>query len=200
MTIPEEKQRLRKEVRALERKLDAAYRAQADRAIADKVLELPLYQHARTVFCFVSTEYEIETRPILLDALQTGRRLCVPRCAADRRMELVVIRSLDELELGAFDILEPKAGLPTLTPEEVDFAVLPCLSCDRKGRRLGRGGGYYDRFLAAYRGTMACLCRERLLQEEIPVDKQDVPVSWLITEAGVFPGEAAVKKTEHCIT
>ena len=93
------------------------------------------------MFCFVSTLEEINTRPILLNALETGKRLCVPRCAAGRKMDLVVIQSLEDLELGAFDLLEPRSGLPTLRADEVDFAVLPCLSCDRQGNRLGRGGG-----------------------------------------------------------
>ena len=160
MTISEEKKQLRHQIRARERKLDPAYRVSSDQAIASNILDFPIYQSAWTVFCFVSTPEEINTRPILLNALETGKRLCVPRCAAGRKMDLVVIQSLEDLELGAFDLLEPRSGLPTLRADEVDFAVLPCLSCDRQGNRLGRGGGYYDRFLSLYHGAMAMVCRE----------------------------------------
>lgn len=200
MTISEEKKQLRHQIRARERKLDPAYRVSSDQAIASNILDFPIYQSAWTVFCFVSTPEEINTRPILLNALETGKRLCVPRCAAGRKMDLVVIQSLEDLELGAFDLLEPRSGLPTLRADEVDFAVLPCLSCDRQGNRLGRGGGYYDRFLSLYHGAMAMVCREQLMCPSIPTEDHDVPVPWLVTEAGVFPGRAAAPENRHCLS
>ncbi len=64
--------------------------------------------------------------------------------------------------------------------------MIPCVTCSREGRRLGRGGGYYDRFLAHYRGAAVLVCRERLLRQEIPFDLHDYPVPWVITEAGLF--------------
>ena len=70
--------------------------------------------------------------------------------------------------------------------DRVDFAVLPCLTCNHLGQRLGRGGGYYDRFLASYRGGTVLLCREKLIREEIPVTPLDYPIPWVLTEAGLF--------------
>ena len=200
MTIAEEKQALRREVRAAERALDPLCREASDRAIAARLLALPLYREAGTVFCFVSTSREIDTRPILKDVLATGRRLCVPRCAAGREMELAVLSSLAELEPGAYGILEPKSGCTVLTAEDVDFAVLPCVSADRRGRRLGQGGGYYDRFLRRYRGKMAVVCREALLRPHSPQEEHDVCIPWVLTEDGVFPGETAPKVNDYCIT
>jgi len=101
-------------------------------------------------------------------------------------MELRVVASLDELVPGAYGILEPAADTVCLTPDEVDFAVLPCLSCSRGGHRLGQGGGYYDRFLSTYRGSAALLCRERLLREDVPVEPHDMPVPWVVTENGLY--------------
>ena len=63
---------------------------------------------------------------------------------------------------------------------------IPCVTCSREGRRLGRGGGYYDRFLAHYRGAAVLLCRERLLRQEIPFGVHDYPIPWVLTEAGLF--------------
>ncbi len=82
MTISEEKKQLRHQIRARERKLAPDYRVSSDQVIAANILDFPIYQSAWTVFCFVSTSEEINTRPILLNALETGKRLCVPRCAA----------------------------------------------------------------------------------------------------------------------
>ena len=102
------------------------------------------------------------------------------------RMELRAVESLDRLVQGAYGILEPAPECPRLMPDQVDFAVLPCLSCSRAGHRLGKGGGYYDRFLAAYRGSAVLLCREQLLREDIPVEPHDMSVPWVVTESGLY--------------
>ncbi|MEG1858223.1 MAG: 5-formyltetrahydrofolate cyclo-ligase, partial [Pseudoflavonifractor sp.] len=96
------------------------------------------------------------------------------------------IRSLGELVSGAYGILEPAADSPRMNPDEVDLAVLPCLSCNHLGQRLGQGGRFYDRFLSAYRGGTVLLCREKLLREEIPVEPHDFPVPWVLTEKGLY--------------
>ena len=150
------------------------------------MLALPEYRSAGTVFCFVSAGREINTRPILEQTLADGKTLCVPLCTAPGVMELRAIRDLKELSPGAYGILEPPADSPRLSPDQTDLAVIPCVTCSREGRRLGRGGGYYDRFLAHYRGAAVLVCRERLLRQEIPFSIHDYPVPWVITEAGLF--------------
>ena len=163
MTIDEEKQQLRATIRRLSAQLPFRYREAAYRAIARYLLALPEYRSAEAVFCFVSAGREIDTRPILDQTLADGKMLCVPLCVADGIMELRAIRNLEELFPGAYGILEPPAASPALSPDQIDLAVIPCVTCSREGRRLGRGGGYYDRFLAHYRGAAVLLCRERLL-------------------------------------
>ena len=186
MTIDEEKQQLRATIRRLSAQLPFRYREAADRAIARHLLALPEYRSAGAVFCFVSAGREIDTRPILDQTLADGKMLCVPLCVADGIMELRAIRDLKELFPGAYGILEPPADSPALSPDQIDLAVIPCVTCSREGRRLGRGGGYYDRFLAHYRGAAVLLCRERLLRQEIPFGVHDYPIPWVLTEAGLF--------------
>jgi len=81
---------------------------------------------------------------------------------------------------------EPAEGARTLSPSAIDFALIPCVACDAEGFRLGRGGGYYDRFLKGGRFVKAALCRRALLQEKLPVEAHDEKVDWIITEAGIF--------------
>lgn len=181
-----EKQQLRKTIRTLEAGLPERYLAQADRKIAAQLLAMPEYQAAGTVFCFVSTGREIDTHPILQAALEAGKTLCVPRCLGGGIMELRSIQRLDALTPGAYGIPEPPEDAPLVSTDTVDFAVLPCLTCNHLGQRLGRGGGCYDRFLASYRGGTVLLCRERLIREEIPVTPLDYPIPWVLTEAGLF--------------
>ena len=167
-------------------RLSERYLERSDRRIAAQLLAMPEYQAAETVFCFVSVGREINTRPVLSAALESGKTLCVPRCLGSRIMELRTIQSLDDLVPGAYGIPEPPEDAPLISVDRVDFAVLPCLTCNHLGQRLGRGGGYYDRFLASYRGGTVLLCREKLIREEIPVTPLDYPIPWVLTEAGLF--------------
>ena len=186
MTKTEEKQQLRRTMRALESGLSARYKAESSRAIAAHLLAMPEYQEAGTVFCFVGTDREIDTRPILEDVLAAGKRLCVPQCVGKGIMELRQVTDLRQLIPGAYGILEPSADAPLVSLDEVDFAILPCLTCNHLGQRLGQGGGYYDRFLSHYRGGTVLLCREKLIREEIPLEPWDMPVPWVLTERGLY--------------
>ena len=186
MTTEQEKRQLRAAIRALAAQLSPRYRASADGAIARRVLSLPEYRGAETVFCVVGSGREIDTRPILEQTLADGKRLCVPLCTGAGEMELRQVTDLKELSPGTYGILEPPAGSPSLSPDQADLAVIPCLTCSREGRRLGRGGGYYDRFLSRYRGAAVLVCREKLLRQEIPFGLHDYPVPWVVTEAGLF--------------
>ena len=186
MTRTEEKQQLRRTMRALESGLSARYKEESSRAIAGHLLAMPEYQEAGTVFCFVGTDREIDTRPILEDILAAGKRLCVPLCTGKGIMELRQVTDLRQLVPGAYGILEPPADAPIVAVDEVDFAVMPCLTCNRLGQRLGRGGGYYDRFLSHYRGGTVLLCQEKLIREEIPLEPHDYPIPWVLTEVGLY--------------
>lgn len=187
MTVQEEKKWLRGRMKELEAALSARYKRESAAAIAAHLLGMPEYLEADTVFCFVGASHEIDTLPILQDLLARGKRLCVPLCTAPGVMEAREITSIESLIPGRFfGILEPPADAPVVTVDEIDFAVLPCTTCSRAGHRLGKGGGYYDRFLAHYRGGTVLLCREKLLREEIPVEPHDYPVPWVLTERGLY--------------
>lgn len=186
MTRQEEKQQLRRTMRTLETQLSEKYKTAADRAIAAHLLAMPEYLAAETVFCFVGTAKEIDTRRILEESLAAGKRLCVPLCISKGVMELRQITSLDQLSAGAYGIAEPPADAPIVPIDDVDFSVLPCTTCNHAGQRLGKGGGYYDRFLSHYRGGSVLLCREKLIREEIPVEPHDYPVPWVLTERCLY--------------
>ena len=157
-----------------------------DASLCTHVLSLPEYQQANTIFCYVSTPEEPGTQAILAFALADGKQLCVPRCRPNGQMDLCLISSLFDLRPGAYGILEPSPHALTLSPEEVDLAIIPCLACTRDGLRLGLGGGYYDRFLPRFSGNAVMLCREALVLDSLPTEAHDCPVPTLITEAGLF--------------
>lgn len=186
MNKSEEKRILRTAVRAEISQLSEKYAASADRRITDQLAEMPEYLSADTVFCFVGTTREINTKPFLKAVLNAGKTLCVPLCIGRGSMVLKKITALEELIPGAYGILEPGIGAPAVQPDDVDFAVIPCISCDRDGHRLGQGGGFYDRFFTVYRGPAVLVCRERLMRGEIPVEPHDAVIHWVLTEKGLY--------------
>ena len=187
MTKQEQKAQLRQTIRKLDAALSEKYRTLSNQAIAAHLLAMPEYQAAGTVFCFVSMGTEIDTHPILEQILHSGKALCVPRCEASAGVfTLRMVTDLSQLSIGSYGIAEPSEDAPLLSPDQVDFAILPCMTCDHYGHRLGRGGGYYDRFLSHYRSGSVLLCREKLIREEIPLEPLDMPVPWVLTEAGLY--------------
>ena len=192
MTKQEEKQQLRKIMRKLEQQLPPRYRQAADRSIAAHLLAMPEYQAAGAVFCFVGTPTEIDTRPILTDALARGKTLCVPACVDRTTMVLRRIFRLEELSPGAYGILEPPAASPLIPPEDIGLLIVPCVTCSPGGERLGHGGGYYDRYLEYYQGPAILVCPDRLLQPRVPVDLHDRRVRIVATETQIWRTGAAL--------
>lgn len=182
MSLREEKKELRRRIKQLAMELSPEYCRLADREIVKQVTASEAFQRANTVFCFVGTAHEIDTWPIIEAAWQQGKRVGVPKCLSMGHMEVYRIERRADLELGFYGISEPKAGLPLLEPQEIEFAILPCLSCNREGYRLGYGGGFYDRYLERMACPNAVICRSKLMSEEIPVETFDKKADAVITE------------------
>lgn len=147
----------------------------------------PVWQSAESVFCFVGALHEPDTMPILQGALSAGKQLLVPRIAGPGQMQLVPLQSLEQLQPGAFGILEPGQALPAVPAGSgVQLAILPCLAAARSGARLGHGGGYYDRFLENYSGQRLILCPEALLAQSLPTGPLDEPAQAVLTEKALY--------------
>lgn len=187
-----EKKKLRAQIRTQISQLPAHYNKQASREICRKVLTHPAYLRANTIFCFVGTKNEIDTALILEQTLKSGKKLYVPYCEKGGTMTARRMQSFDVLKSGAFGILTPPKESETIEPKEIDCCIVPCLSADAAGNRLGQGGGYYDKFLPALRenAVTILLCRHPLLQEEIMTQPHDIACDILVTEQQVF-GEKA---------
>ena len=186
MNIQQEKRALREELKYQNAVLPKSYTEQADKRICESVIRTAEYQKAKTVFCFVGRTYEIDTYPIIEDALQSGKRLCVPKCVDKGIMEARRIMSSDDLAKAKYGLLEPGLSCALILPAEIEFAVIPCVTCNYTGYRLGTGGGYYDRYLEGADFFTCMICREKLIREIIPQGDKDVIPLMLITETGVF--------------
>ncbi len=158
----------------------------ASRQIAARVLRLPVWQRASSVFVYVSMPGEPATSALIDAALHVGKRVFAPRCRGRGQMDAVEIFSRADLLPGAFGIPEPVKALPAADPAVLDLAIVPCVCAGRDGRRLGHGAGYYDRFLCAHPICAVCLCFESLLTDGLPAGPLDVIMDAVITEKGVY--------------
>ena len=177
-----EKQALRDALLRRAGSLSAEYLAEASAKMTALVLRCPVYLESRALFIYVSMAREPDTAGILEDALRSGKAVYVPKCLPGGRMRAVRIGSRGDLSPGFADIPEPAEGLPEARPGEIDLAIVPCVSVARDGRRLGRGGGYYDRFLAETQALRLCLCFEKLLSVDVPTAAHDVRMDYAATE------------------
>lgn len=185
--IQEIKKELRKKMLSKALVLSELYKRDADRRITELLLELPEYKRASTVFCFVGVKHEINTRPFLKHVLADKKILAVPLCTGIGIMEARRILSLDELKQGYYGLYEPDESSEHLPMDEVEFAVIPCLTADYRGNRLGHGGGYYDTLFNKYKDVPAAIiCRERMCNELIPIGPFDHRFQITITENFVF--------------
>lgn len=208
-SIDQQKAALRDELLKRRAALSAEQRRLADAFIAQAVIESPLFQNAGAIFSYVSFGEEVDTEALIEAALTQGKRVAVPRCVPKTRlMEWHYVRDRGELKPGAFGILEPEPNPATLAhpveqamgarAEEAAaseltgamLALVPGLAFDRRGFRIGYGGGYYDRFLAQFSGRAMGLVRAPFLVESLGalgvVDCSDVPVNCIATEGGVL--------------
>ncbi|WP_211198937.1 5-formyltetrahydrofolate cyclo-ligase [Phytoactinopolyspora limicola] len=188
-TIREAKRALRERLRANRSALDAHALAVAARALRDSVLELPGVDSAGAVAAYVSVGDEPGTGPLIEELSERGIDILLPVLQPDFDLDWAPYRGPSALVKASRGLLEP-AG-PTAGPEsvlEVDAVILPALAVDRRGTRLGQGGGCYDRVLARLGGSKPAyvlLHDGELLDMPIPREPHDVPVDTVVTPSGV---------------
>ena len=152
---------------------------------------LPEIREAAVLMIYLSFGSEVRTDGILRWAWGNGKRIVVPRCRPEeRRLTPCLLSGFSELETGHYGIREPKAEQVRAVPaEEIDAVLVPAVAFDRRGYRVGYGGGYYDRFLPkvprAARIGAAFACQ---MVGRIPAGPHDIPVDRIATEEGIlFP-------------
>ncbi len=183
----EEKKRLRVLMKA---RLSEQTRADRDRrshAVAVKLLKEPAFIKARHVLFYVSMPEEVDTLELIDRAVESGKKVSAPRVDTARHaLDLFEIRSRKELKPGALGILEPDPDRARRSDaSEIDCVIVPGLAFDRSGRRLGRGAGFYDRFLATLRPTVAKIGLAfsfQLTEEELPEESHDRRLDKVLTD------------------
>lgn len=180
----------KKELRLRQKKiiegLSHKYKQNADEGIFNKVINLKAYKNAKTIFIFVGVKDEINTSLIINHALEQGKTVTVPLSFSDGIMEARKINSLDDLHEAKFGLLESPKDTEVFTLEQIDLSFIPCLAADKKGNRLGYGGGYYDRFFSEDNSRAIILCREIQLLENVIKEDHDISFTKVLTEKNLY--------------
>ncbi len=155
---------------------------------AHRLFQEPDYVKAEIVMVFLSMETEIDTTAIALRCWQDSKRVLAPKVSWNqRRMLPLEIRSLtDDVVSSSMGIREPLSGIP-FPVDMIDLLIVPGLGFDEYGNRLGRGRGFYDRFLAhpEFRGVTCGVCLESQITPRLPVGPLDRSVDMVVTDACV---------------
>ncbi|MBL8765298.1 MAG: 5-formyltetrahydrofolate cyclo-ligase [Phycisphaerae bacterium] len=145
---------------------------------------------AGVLMAYAAMPGETDPRAACAWALASGVRLGIPRVSWESGlMEAAAVGDLDrDLVTGPQGLLEPVASAPIIDAAEIDLVIVPGLAFDRSGGRLGRGGGYFDRFLSrpGFRGRTIGFCSRAQVVEHVPREPTDVVLSFIATPDGLI--------------
>lgn len=174
------KKELRKEVRLRKKQFTTNELKDLSLPIVRKLLELSVIKKAKTVMLYCSLPDEVYTTDLLHILKQKGKEIVLPVVTSNTEMELRRYTADSDLHTGSFGIPEP-CGERFTDIEKIDVAVIPGMGFDSKGNRMGRGKGYYDRFLENGRHIYKIgICFPFQMFDEIPVDENDIPMDLVL--------------------
>ena len=185
--IDAQKKLLRREINSRLKKMSPDERKFLSQVVTEKFLTTPIYKNSLTIMAYSSTALEIRLGEFFLTALSHGKILAIPFIEG-REMFAAKLSSFDELEIGAYGILTVKnAADKIIDAKNFDCIVTPGLAFDANCNRLGKGGGYYDKFFVnAVNAKKIALAYDCQLVEKIPVAPYDVKVDVVITPNKFF--------------
>jgi len=182
------KKEIRQQLRTQMANLSAIELRERSARACTKLTQTREYARSEFVMVFLSLPNEVDTTSLVLQAWRDGKRVLAPKVDWDqRRMLPIQINSLsDDLSESVLGIREPVDGMP-IPLANIDMVVVPGMGFDAKGNRLGRGRGFYDRFLAHrdWAGIACGLTLEIQVVDDLPVDEHDIKVHMLVTDAAI---------------
>lgn len=200
-----QKRRLRREMNRLLEELGPREIARRSEGLTRHLLASPAWQQSSGVLAFASMPLEVQTDAVLEAARRTGKRIALPRIVGDLLVFHELVDDPPRLVRHVWGIREPHPDAPLtdlldLRRWEKPLVLVPGLAFDLAGRRLGRGRGFYDRFLseAVEAGSTLrtlALCLDAQILQQVPAGPGDFRVQGLVTESGFYPTAEAFPDT-----
>lgn len=181
--LSRQKARLRERLKLARKALPQQQRAEFDQAIHARLRAR--VDHAGAVFCYVSTDIEVNTREVIDRLRMLGKTVLVPKIINMEKMIAVRFEGWEKLRAGQLGILTPENAEEWHSP--VDLCITPGLGFTPDGKRIGYGKGYYDKWFAAHPHTArTALCYECQIVDDMPATDTDVRVDQIITEKRII--------------
>ncbi len=181
-----DKKALRAEYRRLRDEIPTEEKASMDQSICRLISQTPEFQKAETVLLYYPIKGEIDLLPLVALCRRSGKEVGFPISKEDGTLAFRSLAKGERLTTGAYGIPEPSEESKPSTINEKTLCILPGLSFDKSGNRLGYGKGYYDRFLEHFPGMTLGAAYSKALAEELPTDAHDRPVDTVVCENGVI--------------
>ena len=174
-----DKSALRRTIREKKRAMTDQQIESASAELAERLFAHPAYQQAKALYGYLSYNQEVRTAAILERAQRDGKRVAVPKVYGDE-MKFLWLDDLAAVAPGTYGIPEPVADGP-VAGDPAALVLMPGLAFDREGHRMGYGGGFYDKYLAAHPGhpTLA-LCYGFQMLPHLETEAHDLPVDYVI--------------------
>lgn len=177
---------LRKKLLEKRRNMNTDDIKEKNKLIKERLYDSGIYKNSKFIMAYIDFRNEVETKEIIKYSLKLSKRIGVP-ISIPKTRELIISELFDfdkELENGVYNILTPKKEfIREISPKEIDLVLVPAVAFDRKGYRIGYGGGYYDRFFEKLDSHTIKLGLAFDIQiiPEVPAGKYDLPVDYVIT-------------------
>jgi 5-formyltetrahydrofolate cyclo-ligase len=176
-----QKQQIRKEMIAFRTKLSFPDRVHASRKICERIKQLPIYQEATSILAYFAVRNEVSLYPLIEDAWRSGKRVSLPSMKQDKIIPRL-FTTPSTLEEGEFHVLEPDKSCEKIDITKLDLVLVPGVSFDQRGYRLGFGKGHYDRFFEKLPEVYKCgIAYDGQIVETIYPEVHDIPMNIIIT-------------------
>lgn len=152
--------------------------------ICEAIANTTEYKLAKQLFCYFPLGNEVNMLPLVLKSLNDGKIICFPKVISKTRMKFYKVSALDELEIGKFNVLEPKSTEEIVVNQE-SLMLVPGVVFDEENYRIGFGGGYYDRYLSTHMNkflTTFGIGYDWQVVKKVPRNSFDVQLDRIITE------------------
>ena len=179
MSVSIEKAALRKHLLEKRDAPSAELRDIASEKIHENLKKNSSFINAQNIACYFPIGSEVNTHNIMLDVLEQGKSLLLPKIIDDN-IQFYIVPNLEKLEKGSFEIMEPKDSCEKA--KKIDCVLIPTVGASKLGVRLGYGKGYYDRFLSSANAVKISLTYSKQIIKSIPSDLHDIKIDWIVTE------------------
>ena len=174
-----DKKELRRQIREQKRAMTEEQIVTASQRLGELFLACEQYKAAKTIYGYLPYNQEVRTVPMLEQAMRDGKRVAVPKCYGDE-MRFIYMDDLSKVEKGYANIPEPIADEP-VADDKTALVLMPGMAFTKDGKRMGYGGGFYDKFLAAEPNhPTVALCYDFQMVEDLPTEDYNIPVDCVL--------------------